>query len=86
MATKTLKHYVRTLFLGEKGYKQFALIALSDPEGDGGVTLVRCKEDKIGKEMRYWGSFTKSDLEKIDALKRDELFYADKKSLVIRLS
>ena len=87
MAFNRLKHFVRVHTMGEEGMKSFALISGPDTcYGDSCVTLVRCRQDRVAKEMRRWGTFTGRDIEDIEDLERGEQFQADEQSLIIRLS
>ena len=86
MAFNRLKHFVRVHTMGKKGMKSFALISTESYYGDSCVTLVRCKENAISKEMRKWGTFDDCDIERIEELDRGEQYQADESSLIIRLS
>lgn len=87
MAFHQLRHYNRIHTLQEDGYKSFALIGGPDTKyKDFCVTLVRCKENKVAKELRYWGSFSDADIEAINELDHGEMYEADSASKIIRLS
>lgn len=82
---KDLKHYVRVHTLNEDGKKSFALIGFSE-ENDSCVTLVRCDADKVEKEMKHWGTFSKDDIANIKELKVGDGLRPDNYSIIIRLS
>lgn len=89
MAFHQLKHYNRIHTLEEEGYKSFALIggpSKSEDYKDYCVTLVRCKNKNVAKELRRWGRFTQQDIESIEALNHGEMYEADSASKIIRLS
>ena len=75
--------------LEEEGYKSFALIggpSKSEDYKDYCVTLVRCKEERIAKELRHWGSFSDDDIELVNGLDNGEILELDYASTIIRLS
>lgn len=82
---KDLKHYQRIHTLNEEGKKSFALIGFGE-ENDSCVTLVRCNEEKLEKELKKWGSFTHSDFLTTNSLKCGEEYRPDNYSIIIRLS
>lgn len=89
MAFHQLKHYSRIHTLEEEGYMSFALIggpSKDEDYKDFCVTLVRCKEKNLTKELRNWGRFTNDDIEMIKELGHGEVFVLDYASKVIRLS
>ena len=89
MAFHQLKHFNRIHTLEEDGYKSFALIggpSKSEDYKDYCVTLVRCKRNKVAKELRHWGFFTDGDIEAIESLNHGEMYEPDSASKIIRLS
>ena len=75
--------------LEEEGYKSFALIggpSKSEDYKDYCVTLVRCKEKRVAKELRHWGAFSDADIEAINGLGHGEMYEPDSASKIIRLS
>lgn len=89
MAFHQLKHYNRMHTLEEEGYKSFALIggpSKSEDYKDYCVTLVRCKENRVAKELRHWGAFSNADIEAINGLDHGEMYEPDSASKIIRLS
>lgn len=89
MAFHQLRHFNRIHTLQENGYKCFALIAgpsKGETYQDFCVTLVRCKNKNVAKELRRWGYFKQSDIEAIEELDHGETYEADYASKIIRLS
>lgn len=81
-----LKHFKRIHTTSEPFFYSFALIGFNTKDNDSCVTLVRTNINRISAELRKWGVFTSYDIERIIKLKCGEQYYADKCSLVIRLS
>lgn len=81
-----LKHFKRIHTTNEPFFQSFALIGFNPEENDSCVTLVKTSIIRISVELRKWGTFTSYDIERIMKLKCGEQYYADKNSLVIRLS
>ena len=86
MNTFTLRHFFRIHTMRDEDKKSFALISRPDEEGDSCVTLVRCKAEKVAKEMKYWTICDQNDIENIQNLEPGQQYRLDDPGLIIRLS